>query len=71
MVLKDFFNYKHSYYNSNLSNHKQEYFMKAIYNGLEVGLKMLENVSKKQDKLERELKQIKSEVAKLQFKFRK
>ncbi len=62
MVLKDFTNYKKSYYNSSLSNHKQEYFMKAIYNGLEVGLRMLENISKKQEQLERELKQIKSKV---------
>lgn len=36
--------------------------MKAIYNGLEVGLRMLENISKKQEQLERELKQIKSKV---------
>jgi acetylornithine/succinyldiaminopimelate/putrescine aminotransferase len=36
--------------------------MKAVINALEVGLKILENISKKQEHLEKELKQIKSKI---------
>ena len=70
MALNDFLSYKQTYYHSSLSDHKQEFFMKAVINALEVGLKILENISKKQEHLERELKKIKSEVDHLQRKIR-
>ena len=66
MILKDFLTYKRIYYHSSLSDNKQEFFMKAVINALEVGLKILEDVSKKQEHLEKELKQIKSKVSSLQ-----
>jgi hypothetical protein len=66
MALNDFLTYKRTYYHSSLSNQKQEFFMKAVINALEVGLKILENVSKKQEHLEKELKRIKSIVNTLQ-----
>ena len=62
MTLNDFLTYKHIYFHSSLSDHKQEFFMKAVINALEVGLKILENISKKQEHLEKELKQIKSKI---------
>lgn len=66
MILKDFLTYKSIYYHSSLSDTKQEFFMKAVINALEVGLKILEDVSKKQEHLEKELKLIKSKVNNLQ-----
>lgn len=71
MVLKDFLTYKRTYFHSSNSDHKQEFFMKAVINMLEVEFRLMEDIHKKQGHLERELKQIKSEVVNLQGWLRK